>query len=172
MDGGVLSWNDAIVAVFIATSSFNHLDKSTRQPITMQLSKILGISSLAAAASATRVSYDTGYDDASRSLTSVACSDGVNGLIWKYGWQTQGNVKGFPFIGGVQAVEGWNSANCGSCWAATWNGNTIHILAVDHAASGLNIALAAMNKLTNGHAVELGSVDADVRRVDPSLCGL
>ncbi|KAL2191654.1 Cerato-platanin [Thermothelomyces heterothallicus CBS 203.75] len=138
----------------------------------MQLSQILGIFSLAAAASATTVSYDTGYDDASRPLTSVACSDGVNGLIWKYGWQTQGQVKGFPFIGGVEAVEGWNSGNCGTCWSATWNGKTINILAIDHAASGLNIGLAAMNELTNGHAVELGRVEADVKQVDLSACGL
>jgi hypothetical protein len=32
------------------------------------------------------VSYDTGYDDGSRSLTQVSCSDGVNGVMWKYNW--------------------------------------------------------------------------------------
>jgi hypothetical protein len=52
----------------------------------MQLSKAFSISSLLAAASATSVSYDVGYDDPSRSLTQVACSDGINGLMWKYGW--------------------------------------------------------------------------------------
>jgi hypothetical protein len=52
----------------------------------MQLSKVFSISSLLAAASATSVSYDVGYDDPSRSLTQVACSDGINGLMWKYGW--------------------------------------------------------------------------------------
>lgn len=56
------------------------------------------------------VSYDTGYDDASRALTSVSCSDGPNGLITKYGWQNQGAVAGFPRIGGYMGVEGWNSA--------------------------------------------------------------
>ena len=41
--------------------------------------------SAAAMASATTVSvsYDTTYDTASNSLTSVACSDGANGLITK-----------------------------------------------------------------------------------------
>jgi hypothetical protein len=52
----------------------------------MQLSKIFSISTLLAAASATSVSYDVGYDDPSRSLTQVSCSDGINGLMWKYGW--------------------------------------------------------------------------------------
>jgi len=138
----------------------------------MQFSKILSIFSLAAAASATTVSYDTGYDDANRSLTQVACSDGTNGLIWKYGWNRQGDVKGFPYIGGAQAVAGWNSPSCGTCWSATYNGKTIHILAIDHAAAGLNIGLAAMNDLTNGHAVELGRIDAVVQQVDLGVCGL
>lgn len=56
------------------------------------------------------VAYDTGYDDASRSMTAVSCSDGANGLITRYGWQTQGAVAGFPYIGAAAAVSGWNSA--------------------------------------------------------------
>lgn len=67
---------------------------------------ILGFASLA---SAITVSYDTGYDDGSRALTSLACSDGSNGLITKYNWQTQANVAGFPKIGGYMGVAGWNS---------------------------------------------------------------
>jgi hypothetical protein len=55
------------------------------------------------------VSYDTGYDDAGRSLTAVSCSDGTNGLITKYGWSNQGSVAGFPRIGGYVGVGGWNS---------------------------------------------------------------
>ena len=118
------------------------------------------------------VSYDTGYDDASRPLTSVACSDGINGLIWKYGWQKQGDVKNFPFIGGSSAIGGWNSAQCGTCWSASWNGKTIYVLAIDHAGDGLNLGLRAMNELTNGHAVELGAVDAVVNQVPIGNCGL
>lgn len=75
----------------------------------MQFSNILSIFTLAAAAQAVSVSYDTGYDDGSRSLTAVSCSDGANGLITKYGWQTQGQIRNFPYIGGVDAVGGWNS---------------------------------------------------------------
>lgn len=67
------------------------------------------ILSLASMASAITVSYDTGYDDSSRSMNVVSCSDGVNGLVTRYGWQTQGAVKGFPHIGGYEGVAGWNS---------------------------------------------------------------
>lgn len=89
-----------------------------------------------------------------------------------HGWITQGNVARFPNIGGVEAVAGWNSPSCGTCWSATYNGRTVFILAVDHAGSGLNIALQAMNNLTNGQAVALGRVDAAVSQVASSNCGL
>ncbi|KAH8879580.1 Cerato-platanin [Thozetella sp. PMI_491] len=138
----------------------------------MFFSKALSIFTLAAAASATTVSYDTGYDDGSRSLTQVSCSDGANGLMTRYGWQTQGDVAGFPYIGGAQDVASWNSPSCGNCYSATYNGKTIYILAVDHAASGLNIGLNAMQDLTHGQAISLGRVDAAVSVVDPSNCGL
>ncbi|KAK3898415.1 protein SnodProt1 [Staphylotrichum tortipilum] len=138
----------------------------------MYFSKGLGIFSLFAAASATTVSFDAGYDDAGQSLNFVSCSDGNNGVMWKYNWKVQGDVKGFPYIGGSEAIGGWNSPNCGTCWSATYNGRTIHILAIDHAGAGLNIAKAAMNDLTNGRATELGRVDADVKQVALSVCGL
>ncbi|KAK4157530.1 protein SnodProt1 [Chaetomidium leptoderma] len=138
----------------------------------MHFSKIFSISSLLAAASATTVSYDVGYDDPSRSLTSVACSDGNNGVMWKYNWNVQGDAQRFAYIGGAQAIAGWNSPSCGSCWSASYNGRTIHILAIDHAANGLNIAKAAMNDLTNGRAVELGRIEANVQQVALSNCGL
>ena len=81
-------------------------------------------------------------------------------------------MRRFPYIGGAQAVAGWGSPNCGTCWSATYNGKRIHILAVDRAAAGLNIGLAAMNDLTNGQAVFLGRVDATVAQVPISNCGL
>ncbi|KAH6686972.1 EC5 protein [Plectosphaerella plurivora] len=138
----------------------------------MQFSTILAALSLTAAASAASVSYDTGYDDGSRPLTSVSCSDGANGLITRYGWQNQGQVKGFPYIGGADAIAGWNSNQCGTCWQLTYNGKSINILAIDHAGSGFNIALDAMNALTNGQAVSLGRVDATATQVAISACGL
>ncbi|KAK4181500.1 Cerato-platanin [Triangularia setosa] len=138
----------------------------------MYFSKIFSLISLATAASATSVSYDVGYDDPNRGLDTVACSDGVNGLIWKYGWKKQGDISNFPFIGGSQSIAGWNSPNCGTCWSATWNGKTIYVLAIDHTGSGLNLGLRAMDALTNGHGQELGRIDAIVAQVPISQCGL
>jgi hypothetical protein len=122
------------------------------------------------------VSYDTGYDDAGRSLTSVSCSDGSNGLITKYGWSNQGAVAGFPRIGGYSGVAGWNSphntSQCGTCYGVTYNGKTVYVLAVDHAGDGFNLAKAAMDDLTNGQAAALGRIDAQYAQVATSNCGL
>ncbi|TDL22978.1 Cerato-platanin [Rickenella mellea] len=121
--------------------------------------------------SAIRVSYDNTYDSSSGSLSTVACSDGSNGLLTK-GFTTFGSLPHFPNIGGAQAVASWNSPNCGSCWNLTFKGTSISVLAVDHADSGFNIAQAAMDKLTKNQAVALGAIDATATQVSKSVCGL
>ncbi|CAJ2504291.1 Uu.00g116850.m01.CDS01 [Anthostomella pinea] len=140
----------------------------------MQFSNLIQLLSLAAVSQAITVAYDTGYDDASRAMTVVSCSDGANGLITRYGWTTQGAIPKFPYIGAAEAVAGWNSAQCGTCWKLTYptTGISINVLAIDHAAAGFNIALDAMNALTNGQATQLGRVDMTAVQVDVSNCGL
>jgi hypothetical protein len=123
------------------------------------------------AVAAITISYDTGYDDSSRSLSVVSCSDGANGLLTR-GYTTQGSLPGFPKIGGASVIAGWNSDSCGTCWSLTYNGNTINVIAIDHATEGFNIAQAAMDELTGGQAVFLGRVDASYAQVDASVCGL
>ncbi|KAH8687364.1 Cerato-platanin [Tricladium varicosporioides] len=135
----------------------------------MQFS-LLPLISLLSTATAITVSYDTGYDDASRSLASVACSDGSNGLLARF--PTQGSLPHFPSIGGASTIAGWNSASCGTCYTLTYNGNSINVLAIDHAGEGFNIAKAAMNSLTGGQAEQLGRIDAGWTQVDKSVCGL
>lgn len=120
-------------------------------------------------------------------MTAVSCSDGANGLITKYGWQTQGAIPNYPYIGGYQGIAGWNSpqacslalllfsrANyalqCGTCYSVTYNANTIYVLAIDHTATGFNLAKQAMDALTNNQAEMLGRVDAQYVQVDNSKC--
>ena len=141
---------------------------------TMQF-KTLALALLAAAstslAATVSVSYDETYDNASASLTSVACSDGTNGLITK-GFSSFGSLPQFPNIGGASAIAGWNDAACGTCWTLTYNGRSINVLAIDHAGSGFNVALAAMNTLTNNQAAALGRINAEATQVAASVCGL
>ncbi|KAK3685386.1 Cerato-platanin [Podospora appendiculata] len=138
----------------------------------MHFSKALGIFSFATLASAAHISYDRGYDDANRTMEFVACSDGPNGLITRYGWSVQGDIRNFPYIGGAQAVDDWDSPNCGSCWQATYNGRSIFVLAIDHTDSGLNIAFDALDDLTNGNAKKFGVIDATVSQVPLKMCRL
>jgi hypothetical protein len=116
-------------------------------------------------------SYDTVYDVSSSSLGTVACSDGSNGLLTK-GYTTFGSLPKFPYIGGAQAVGGYNSANCGTCWALTYKGKTVNVLAIDTSKAGFNIGINAMNALTNNQATQLGRIDVAAKQVAASVCGL
>ncbi|KAL1715671.1 Cerato-platanin-domain-containing protein [Schizophyllum commune] len=124
------------------------------------------------------VYYDTVYDQVDEALTSVACSDGDNGLITKYHWNDLGDVPNFPNVGAAFAVEGWNSKNCGTCWQLNYtvsqgHQNLVNILAVDVAGvDGFVISRKAMDTLTNGRAVELGVATITYKQIDGSLCGL
>lgn len=125
----------------------------------MQFSTILlTLVSAATSALAVTAAYDTTYDTSSLSTLVLACSDGVNGLYTK-GYQTLGSVPNYPYVGAVETVAGWNSANCGKCYSVTYGSTTIKVTAVDHAASGFVLSLAALNALTGGQGVALGRVD-------------
>lgn len=120
-------------------------------------------------------SYDTAYDDAKRSLSSVSCSDGPNGLLTR-NFTTLGSLPKYPYVGGAPAVTGWNSPGCGTCWTVTYtnsNGTakSIDLLAID-GSSNYNMPTAAMNKLTDGQAIFSGRVPVTVVNVHPSVCGL
>lgn len=155
----------------------------------MQVSNIIAIASLATAAKAASgkwplhhlgvstssqpsVSYDPGYSIADRTLDVVACSNGANGLETIHGWDVQGDIPSFPYIGGVPAVTEWDSPSCGTCWKLAYKGRSITILAIDRAPGGYNIAVEAMNNLTNGQAEQLGRVEAEATQVAVSECGI
>jgi hypothetical protein len=66
----------------------------------------------------------------------------------------------------------FQSAECGTCWAVTYNGKTINVLAVDHTDNGFNIGLNAMNALTNNQAKFLGRINVTYKQVVASVCGI
>lgn len=121
----------------------------------------------------TTLAYDTTYDNASLSLNDVACSDGPNGLETKYpNYPNLGSFPNFPNLGGVYTVSGYNSPQCGSCYAVTYGSTTINILAVDRSVNGFTVSQEAMNNLTGGHAAEFGRVNVSFIPVNVSACGL
>ncbi|KAK0454842.1 immunomodulatory protein [Armillaria borealis] len=137
----------------------------------MKFFSALALALIPSYALAVTVGYDNGYGTGSNSLANVACSDGSNGLLTK-GYTTYDSLPDFPYIASSDSIAGWNSASCGTCWQLTYNGRTINVLAIDHAVSGFYTSEAALNDLTNGHAVEYGSVQATAAQVDASVCGL
>ncbi len=141
--------------------------------ITMQLTSLLALAAAVSSALAVTVSYDETYDNPSGDMLTVSCSNGPHGLV-PQGFPTFGSLPSFPNIGGAAAVAGFDSAQCGTCWQLTYagTGKSINVLAIDHAGAGFNIALEAMNTLTDGQGVFLGRIDADVQQVDASKCGL
>jgi hypothetical protein len=123
------------------------------------------------ALSSVTVSYDESYDAGSRSLSTVACSDGSNGLLTK-GYHTLQSLPSFPRVGGAFTIGEWNSASCGKCYKLSYQGHSVNVLAVDYAGSGFNIGLSAMNALTGGQARQRGRVQADFQEVSRSACGM
>ena len=133
----------------------------------MKFAPIITLLAAPLAVSATRISWDSAYNNATQSLTVVACSDGSNGMIGK-GYNIFGDLPTFPNIGGSSAVASWNSPNCGSfrviefnsatapvahriigsCWNVTYQGETIVVTVIDHADDGYNLSEEAMNVLT------------------------
>ncbi|KAI0303334.1 Cerato-platanin [Multifurca ochricompacta] len=129
------------------------------------------VSAAATHSTVVNVRYDTVYDDPNRSLNIVACSTGENGLLTK-GFTDFGSLPTFPNIGGAEAVEGWNSEQCGSCYRLSHGARSIHVTAIDAAGDGFNIGLEALNELTGGEGENLGIISARATRVHQSHCGL
>jgi hypothetical protein len=59
-----------------------------------------------------------------------------------------------------------------TCWALTYKNVTINVLAIDYTKTGFNIGLTALNKLTNNTGVAVGVVQASVKQLNASACGL
>ncbi|KAF5386946.1 hypothetical protein D9615_002020 [Tricholomella constricta] len=123
------------------------------------------------------LSYDRVYSVAGASLDTVACSDGSHGLKTR-GFTTFGSLPTFPFIGGAEAIEGWNSVNCGTCYQLTYTNATsgskksINILAIDSTKPGFNVALPAMEVLVGSQAADIGTAVVEAKQINASFCGL
>lgn len=119
----------------------------------------------------TTLSYDPNYDNGNLSLDQVTCSNGANGLETK-NYTTLDSLPTFPNVGGVYTVEGWNSTQCGTCYAVTYGSTTVNILAVDKSVSGFTVSEAAMNTLTGNQAIGLGRVDVSFVQIPAATCGM
>ena len=87
------------------------------------------------------MTFDTVYT-ASESLTSLACSDGKNGLMTR--WEYTDLSEMYPYVAAFSGVEGWNSENCGNCYQIidVSTLNSIYVTAIDHAGKDYEFNLA------------------------------
>lgn len=120
------------------------------------------------------VSYDTMYDNGATPLSTVACGGGSNGLKAK-GYTDFASIPSFPYIGGADVIEDYNSIRCGQCWRLVYETPTVKdviYLTVIDMADGWSISAPAMDDLTYGQGEDLGSVDAVATLVSHSYCGM
>lgn len=116
------------------------------------------------------VAYDNVYDNKEQSTSTLACSNGNNGLLTK-GYSTIGALPTFPNVGGAPTIEGWNSVNCGACYGITYNGKTIYVIGVDKSIGRFVLSQEALDTLTGGQAVGLGHVSATYAPAPQQSCG-
>jgi Cerato-platanin len=74
-------------------------------------------------------------------------------------------------------ITGWNSTNCGACYAVTHtpaggSPKTVNILAIDVAGSGFVLSKSALDELTGNRAAEVGSVPVTWTTLPASACGM
>ncbi|KAI6015562.1 hypothetical protein PISMIDRAFT_22402 [Pisolithus microcarpus 441] len=120
------------------------------------------------------VTYSVDYRLSNASLTTVACSNGANGLITK-GYTDLGSLPTYPNVSGIPNLV-WNSTLCGTCWAVSYpfpNGtvNTVVVTAID-AASDFDLSPQAFGFLAGITGYEAGEVIANVTQLNSSACGL
>ncbi|KAG5640536.1 hypothetical protein DXG03_008173, partial [Asterophora parasitica] len=133
------------------------------------VSFVLSLLTVPAQSATASISYDRVYDNVNRPLATVACSDGTYGLLTR-GYTTFSSLPRFPFIGGAEAVTGWNSPNCGTCYQLTYTNVTsgvnrsINVLAIDRAKPGFNVALEALEALLGPRAVDIGRTTVDAEQ--------
>lgn len=132
-------------------------------------SAVAAAAAAAAAANTTLATFDTAYDDASLSLSSVTCSNGENGLTTK-GYKTIGDLP-TANVGGAPTIKGWNDANCGACYSLAYKNETVYVLAIDAAIGEFNVAQKVLDTLTQGHAQDFGSVEVEYQLAE-GKCGL
>jgi hypothetical protein len=129
-------------------------------------STIISLTALFSFASAVNVAYNSTFDNPANILSSIACSNTLH--------KKKISLLNFPNIGGYEAVEGLNSAACGTCWQITFSLTHLstYVLVIDQAKDGFRVSHTAMNTLTKGNTEHYRTIAAKATQVDETKCGL
>ena len=73
----------------------------------------------------------------------------------------------------IAAINDASSDACTTCWELHYPAlrQSIKVLAMDRADSGVVLSLETMNTLTNGRAEELGSIEVEAVEISMVNCG-
>lgn len=121
-----------------------------------------------------QIVYDDNLCTGSRSLNTVSCSTGANGLITR-GFSTFSTLPSFPALGGFPGV-GWNSTNCGACYEVWYSGTgrSIYFTAVTDSGQATQAVLCTSKflELTGFTRNTVpANVQAEIRAVPAYDCG-
>mmetsp|Transcript_4822 Transcript_4822/g.6577 ORF Transcript_4822/g.6577 Transcript_4822/m.6577 type:complete len:122 (-) Transcript_4822:257-622(-) len=109
-------------------------------------------------------------------LTQVSCSDGLNGLMTKWGYSTIQPM--WPYVAATSNLQ-WNSPVCGTCYAVSSEatGKTIYITTIDKVAHPgpnnelhFDLSWPAFYELLGDAGYQAGSAFAKFQVVDASYC--
>jgi hypothetical protein len=111
---------------------------------------------------------------ASDPLTSVSCSDGANGLMTRWGYQTLEPM--FPYVAAMAGAT-WNSPKCGTCVCLTdeAGAGSVCVTVIDACgavAEGthFDIAESAFTELFGTAGIQAGHGFAQWLVSDPAMC--
>lgn len=108
-------------------------------------------------------------------LTTVACSNGINGLITKFGYSDLSSL--YPYVGAASFAT-WNSPECGGCWQLQNGAKKISITVIDQCFStgeSLNyvhfdISLDAFTELGGQSAIHQGHMKVSFLKLSSDPC--
>lgn len=106
-------------------------------------------------------------------LSSVACSDGANGII---AWGYKDLSAMFPYVSAWQDVA-WNSPKCGTCFKITYKTTVIHVTVVDQCGksdrtgtSHFDLSKEAFVALFGQQGLQKGTMQGNFELAQPSQC--
>lgn len=106
-------------------------------------------------------------------LTSVACSDGANGII-KWGYKDLSPM--YPYVTAWQEAA-WNSPKCGDCIQITYRDKVVHVTVIDQCGhsdragtSHFDLAKDAFVALFGQDGINKGTMEANFTLAASAKC--
>lgn len=110
---------------------------------------------------------------ATDSLETVACSNGANGIMVKYGMTTLDQL--FPYVT-ASSFATWNSPNCGGCYQLNYKGKSIKITVIDQCqmidgySTHFDLSREAFEEISGNEGIHTGHFIATYSKISSGHC--